>query len=385
MGAVRWCSTRESIEKGEVSVLAIVETLLAVALLVTLSLWLNTIQWLAGAVCIAPLLLLRTEDSTRRGLVWWNVLQKVHWFVHLVAICGFLSIAPVIWLYGWWSILILIFFGGTVVAFVLFPAFLLIRIGATTLSVVRHPIQSCATIPGNWRRIVLATDTATAPEYIPGDDAGPMNIINKWHNENAFEKWLSATAFLGFYPITAAYRWSVKATCLIYLPLIWLVETARFFPASVREALDDYQASDWRRITLPVSALSIAAFLVKWLLVLHWNDFALWWDGNAALRLLKLYVVPQEMPLWQLASALNGGIAIYLWFYARAILRLLAKNRAPAETTVRGVWQTFTVISAALSLYTISCTLLITWEKGRLVENIGRIWHSIGHKLLPLN
>ena len=39
MGAVRWCSTRESIEKGEVSLLAIVETLLAVALLVTLSLY----------------------------------------------------------------------------------------------------------------------------------------------------------------------------------------------------------------------------------------------------------------------------------------------------------------------------------------------------------
>ena len=42
-------------------------------------------------------------------------------------------------------------------------------------------------------------------------------------------------------------------------------------------------------------------------------------------------------------------------------------------------------MSVALSLYTLSCTLLITWEQGWLVENIDRIWLSLGRKLPPLN
>ena len=42
-------------------------------------------------------------------------------------------------------------------------------------------------------------------------------------------------------------------------------------------------------------------------------------------------------------------------------------------------------MSVALSRYTLSCTLLITWEQGRLVENTDRIWLSLGKKLPPLN
>ena len=113
------------------------------------------------------------------------------------------------------------------------------------------------------------------------------------------------------------------------------------------------------------------------------NEFAQWWDGNAALRFLKLYVMPHEMPLWQIASALNGIIAISLWLFARSVWRKAKKNRAPADSTVLAVWRTGRALSVALSLYTISCTLLITWHEGRLAENLHRLWDSIGKRVLP--
>ena len=62
-----------------------------------------------------------------------------------------------------------------------------------------------------------------------------------------------------------------------------------------------------------------------------------------------------------------------LLFFAASIRKLVAIYKARRR------------MSVALSLYTLSCTLLITWEQGWLVENIDRIWLSLGRKLPPLN
>jgi hypothetical protein len=73
---MRLTSNKESVAKGEVSVLAIIETLLAIALVFYLSSHFNTLRWLAGAMCVAPLLLLRTKESTRLGLLFLG------WCIH---------------------------------------------------------------------------------------------------------------------------------------------------------------------------------------------------------------------------------------------------------------------------------------------------------------
>jgi hypothetical protein len=44
---MRWVSSKESVAKGEVSVLAIVETMCAIALVFYLSSHFNTLRWLA--------------------------------------------------------------------------------------------------------------------------------------------------------------------------------------------------------------------------------------------------------------------------------------------------------------------------------------------------
>src|SRR5687767_14545629 len=68
---MRLISNKESVARGEVTVLAIVETLLAIALVFYLSKHFNTLRWLAVAMYVSPLLLLRTEESTRLGIEWW--------------------------------------------------------------------------------------------------------------------------------------------------------------------------------------------------------------------------------------------------------------------------------------------------------------------------
>ena len=75
---MRLVSTRESIDRGEITLLAIVETLVAVLVLIGLSVWFDSVKWLAGACALAPLLLLRTDDSVQRGLRW--IVQWDDWF-----------------------------------------------------------------------------------------------------------------------------------------------------------------------------------------------------------------------------------------------------------------------------------------------------------------
>lgn len=66
--SLRLVSTRESVDRGEITLLAIVETLLAMALLIGLSVCVDSVKWLSVACVLAPLLLLRTVDSVQRGL-----------------------------------------------------------------------------------------------------------------------------------------------------------------------------------------------------------------------------------------------------------------------------------------------------------------------------
>lgn len=55
---------------GEASVLAIVETVLAITLSILLAVKRGSAIYIAAAACIAPFLLLRTERSTELALQW---------------------------------------------------------------------------------------------------------------------------------------------------------------------------------------------------------------------------------------------------------------------------------------------------------------------------
>lgn len=391
---MRWHATRESVDEGEVSALAVAETLLAVAVLVMLSLWFDTLKWLAGASCLAPLLLLRTDDSVRKGLRWmrwvserkrgekWIPKARITSAIIVLGICVWIAV----WVAGWWAALIIFALISPVFLLPFSLAYLpvlcfCVRLGATLGSVLRHPLQSLGAIPRNWRRIVLGTDTTRGPEFMPGDEFGPLSLLRgqpRW----PWSDGILYDAALFLYVPTVAYRWSLKATCMIYMPLIWLVEAGRLSP-NLREALDDYQASDLRRIGTLMSLGYIAALVVKVILLMTVAEFVEWWDGNRALQFLKIYIVPHQVPLWQIASALNAVLAIILWVYARHVLRLIGKKKGQTEGRVRAVWQTAKAITVVLALYSIACTVIITCKEGHLVDTLRRLWSVTGKQWLP--
>src|SRR5271157_2153847 len=60
-------STTESVDKGEISLLAILETILATAIAIYLSVKFDSLKWIAWPACVAPFFLLRTQDSIKLG------------------------------------------------------------------------------------------------------------------------------------------------------------------------------------------------------------------------------------------------------------------------------------------------------------------------------
>ena len=381
---LRWFSTRESVAHGEITALAILETAVAISTLVGLALRFDSLRWLAGACCVAPMLLLRTEDSVQRGLRWLKAVdpENPRW-APVALIVGATTVAASFYLVGRWTLVIM----GSLGAAPIWLILLTIRLSSTALSVLRHPVRSLVAIPDNWRRLVLATDSLTPPELLPGHPETPFSLLANWKNQPAIARWLSITAFIGSFPLATAYRWSVKATCVIYLPLIWLVNRARFVPGSIRLALEDYLADDIQRVRRVLAVVAIVAFVAKIAVLAHEPDVIGWANLHLPGWMLKLlhdwspFLAPHQLPLWQITPALNGLIAFGLWLFARRVLR--QKSKPISDATILAVWRTATTLGLALSLYAIACNLLITWRAGHLAETLRHWWALTGQRILP--
>lgn len=385
---MRLHATRESCDQGEITILAVVETVLAVALLITLSVWFDTVHWLAGSCFIAPLVLLRSEESVQRGLRMFQWIDVDDRAAGLVLIIGALILLPLaVLLFGWWALLAFFPFLGVWIGLSNHLMFFIIRFWAALITVFKHPCRSIIAIPANWRRVVMATDSFLEPEFVPGDPRSPSAIINNSQKDSLFWKITAFTNFLTHYPLCAAYRWSVKATCVVYLPFVWMVNKARYRADSTQHMLSDYLADEIQTVRRWALGLTGGFLIVKIIVIMRVDEIVAavkagvpeW--GLNILRTLHPYLTPRHIELWQLTPVLNGLLAVGMWLYARRILRL--GDRAPAARTIQFWWNAMSCITLVLSLYSIACLLKITWDHGDLLGTLHRLYEAIEWRFFP--
>jgi len=190
------------------------------------------------------------------------------------------------------------------------------------------------------------------------------------------------------YALTLSYRWSLKATCLIYLPLVWIANKAQYSPrTSVKAMLHDYLVDDIQRVRRWLTVLSVSALTVKIMVWWHLDAVRSWAHEHLPVWVLKVvhdwrhYLDPQHVPWWQITPAINGMLAVGLFIYARRLLNL--KDHVPADAVVLRNWRIVNVLSAALSVYTIVCVLLLTWKAGDLMGTLHKLWQMFDHRVLP--
>lgn len=402
---IRFCSTRESVARGEVSVLAIMETLLAVGILFFVPLWTGTPHLVAGACLIAPLSLLRTQDSIQLGLKWYNR----HFFSWWMTAVDVLAVMTALYLNyqvrksipGLGPLAIALGWGPLVLA-VYWPKYFLIRTGSVLHSLVMSPIVALRSIPVNWRKVVMSEDSLVHTEFLPGKGEGPLELFRRnvfserARRKNSRLPFLAKWAKIGVYTIgfvcltivTSAYRWSLKATCLIYLPLVWLANKAQYTPhSSVRNMLHDYLMDDIQRVRRWLAYLAFAALTVKVFIWWHLDTARVWAHTHVPEWALKLahewnhYFDLENLPWWQITPALNGIIALGMMVYARRVLNL--KDYTPTDTVVLRNWRVLSVVSGTLSVYTIICLLLLTWKTGDWMGALQKLSKILEHKVLP--
>jgi hypothetical protein len=110
---------------------------------------------------------------------------------------------------------------------------------------------------------------------------------------------------------------------------------------------------------LAYSIFVVLGFVVKLGLLFEvWKFMNLSWFGPLEVLATRL-VAPYEMPLWQVTSALNAGLAWAYFFRAQRYLLARDTTEAAPETRIEREYVAFQVVRTTFSLYAIACTLYI--------------------------
>lgn len=351
-----------------------IETALSIACTVWLAIFVwETWNHVAIAASIAPLLLLRTERSQNRGVRWF--LSLFEWSMRRKSKLSYLLLP---------LDLLIVIFGATGV-----------RVLATIVTFFESPLESIRAIPVNWRRVTLSTDLTILPEAVPGiaqlspEELERRNIpevnlgyLTKWLRSHSAPVYIMVIAFILFgpmYSFALLYRFSLKSTAVVWLPLLWIIPKA--WPRRnliTRLALITH--SPWGKVITLLSLLTIGLFLAKLFLYAGATGLAEHWDSWPYADDLALFVEPYTLPWWQVCSFANSLVAVSMYFLAghALVVRNYESEASVDNTIIDYVVRIAATIRAAFSMYTSACLLYLVLIK------VGA-WNlpPIGDKLFP--
>jgi len=343
----------------EVSLLALLETLVAAAFALQVASRRDSFAIFAVSAAAAPLFLLRTRNSTAHGLRLAR---------------GFLR-----WADREWRPSRLVF----AIPF-LFVGPLLIRLWATLATLFREPAECLRSIPGNWWNLIAETDVTELPQVVPGfHDTGPGPRVPALWDMRLYAGSLFLTfdrkpnpgrlvlllfvafSWLVIVPFTFLpawlYRWTLKSTFWIYLPLLWVVGPAHFKRDSYWLRLQRI-AND--QLGVLFSVVVIAMGLVKIRLWQTRAGLAETLDATRLGRFFSDYVAPNDMPAWQYAAIINGVLAIVMYAAARQALNAREEKSPWPERPTDAGFRIATGLRRTLTLYTTLVLILITAKQG---------------------
>lgn len=388
---------------------ASIETLIVIALLVWTSFVLDTFNLYALSCLIAPLLLLRSKESQILGI---NLFQNY--------------VAKSIGKNLGFRIILLIFLPIVSIS---------IRIAATLFH-IRNGVKN---FPNNWNQTVWGRSLFQSLEFVPGTGSIQsvvkefkvptkwsihlflgsvfilliwaslfiINFIGYYLDDQSFDyvpSFLDALnsvpVFIGLFGIfislfgtlflsgvfinaiglflAVAYRFSLKSTALIWLPLLFSIKNSHNSKSAL--ALFEYERSSrlWELIRF-VSLVLIALVILKTVLIPSSMLNETFYENI----FVKTYLAPGKMTYWQIASMINAGLILF-WYYvfSKIAMRNLEKRRW-SNRKLLNVIRYFYIARALITTYTLPILVLITLKAAQLIELDFAFYFSLDPRLFP--
>ena len=335
---MRFHSTPESVQSGEITQLAIIECVIAVAIYVGIGMYFRTFQYLAVAVALAPLTLLRTDASVRWGLEKWD---RIWDLPARLPVWG-----PLAGLFGLASIV-----AGSA-----------IRLSATLYWALRRPLDTLEAMPRNWLRQSFCTDLFYPPEVVP-----PETIYGDHTKIPSFRFWATAlpsekkafgrvSLLLGgliFFLPPLVYRISFKATSLAYSPFVWVAHATLRTPEAIKLRFERITKGELEKTRRWMSGFIGLALVTKVALVLGWIDVSAALARFPSKRFVE-FLSGNTWPWWVITLGIDALMTFCLLWYADAALARLEGKDAWQEETITKTVSTASFLRASLGIVTMS-------------------------------
>ena len=341
-------STPESAAEGRVTVLACVETVFAVSVTLYIAWKTASLLYIAFPACVAPMLLLRTSHSTALGLKLF--VRYFSW-----AGGGLGKLKPLLRRSRFGQILA----SASVVAVVFASpmAALGCRIAGVGVAMLRHPLASLHAIPRNWRRAALATDLHHPPEIVPGVEtteafsAFRLQNIFSTFRENPSEPmgympWGARLIYwilVGFWLVAwfapaLFYRWSLKSTSVVYLPLLWAALKGRRGADTAAQRLDTIATDQAERLVRWYAGfVLIVLTILPAVLAAPLQPIIAPVQSAFGVELVDFWLFTGQIKLWHVVRVINAAITMGLFLFADKALRRIEHGRAYSDGLVHGI------------------------------------------------
>ena len=358
---MRWVSDRQSADAREVSALAIIETIVASICAYLLYHWEQATWHIAIAVCLAPLLLLRTDRIVVLSVAMAH--QYIDFFARRPV---YLQIA------------------------VLLSAFpiAIMKMIATVRCLFLHPLETIGEIPHNWQRVILCTDTGAVPEIIYGlEDVpnerqlailkasrlfGAVKVLTsdiflrpdsrRSYSEFAYRIYaVIAVTYVAAIVLSPAiiYRFSVKSTALVWSPLLWIVRPVSRI-TDIKVTMRRILTVNLYKIARIYSAIVILFFVWKVILFIKWTEWHNMYEAWTILQLARPYVVPETIPGWHITSVLNAITAWIFYLVFDYSYKDMEQGTKIPETRLQYFFTWTGLVNNLFAVYGALCTAYIT-------------------------
>jgi len=360
-----WTSSDESVGSNTPSVLAVVETVAVVVAVFWLSYATGSLLPIALPAVFAPLLLLRTKVSSERNLrlflAYCRFLDRLEYLGHEGPIYrrGTLKLF------------------SAVLGVPLSLVSLTFRFVATVSSVVTHPATSVSAIPSNWWSVAACVDFTRAPELAPGIEkfqfpketfisivtrftslkeialfSEPDDSIVRRYRDRIIGVLLLTFFILIWYVPAAWYRWTVKASSIVYAPLAWAVHATRGRGRSVEQRLEDIKDDELEKIRRAYSCFVIVVLTIApFMLGIYVNQLMQNLDAGFSTELVHFWVFTGSVKLWHVARFVNAFLTISLFIYAGRALRKYRRRERLSEGAVSVFIRAVSGTRAFLGIY----------------------------------